>query len=470
MALRTVISKSNLNVGIVGAGLSGLCLAELLKVNGYDNVRVFDSDKHSKERDQGTSLDLSKETQEILKKTRVWEHYNDISRQGSNVFKCYDGRDLEKPLLVLTQPKFLEKIMPPEYETNREELRNCLIDKIGEENVQWDARINNIQILSNEKSIILDNQGNHYDVNGKLFKEETGEINEENGFDVVVDASGVRGALRKYIVNDNNDNNPASSPTEFDKEIYHQCIAYHGIINSPEESIPEAIRFFGEGSGLFILPPHVVCYQRFGSQAEDKRTSFYYFGMTKESQSLFINKKNYFTKDDPEFIKLNDETIEHIESTSSFDKKNFNIIKDSFSVCDSVLLRNIYHFPSHPNFRSDQPNSLYLIGDSLHALPPWSGAGGNLAIEDAGDVFDIIDDHVKKAKTRDDLYKSLKDSISSKMLKRSIPNSERTTRSTFFFKNPKNADKVDEYLKSVAENKFQYLIFKAISYITQKLY
>jgi 2-polyprenyl-6-methoxyphenol hydroxylase-like FAD-dependent oxidoreductase len=53
-------------------------------------------------------------------------------------------------------------------------------------------------------------------------------------------------------------------------------------------------------------------------------------------------------------------------------------------------IRPTFSFPTNPALIEDNRLPLIVIGDALHALPPWSGSSGNNALQDAADLSKVL--------------------------------------------------------------------------------
>merc|ERR1712232_198754 len=67
---------------------------------------------------------------------------------------------------------------------------------------------------------------------------------------------------------------------------------------------------------------------------------------------------------------------------------------------ESIALRPLLQHPHDVTFREDDL-PLILVGDSLHAMPPYSGSGGNFALEDAVELADYLKSHQNRVDTKE---------------------------------------------------------------------
>ena len=66
-------------------------------------------------------------SQKVLKKAGVFHKYNEFSREGSDFMRLYKPNK-DKPEFIITIPKFLQWFLPPTPESNRQQLREALIE------------------------------------------------------------------------------------------------------------------------------------------------------------------------------------------------------------------------------------------------------------------------------------------------------------------------------------------------------
>ena len=178
--------------------------------------------------------------------------------------------------------------------------------------------------------------------------------------------------------------------------------------------IQKLLKKLGEGSMLCFSNGIGFGLQRYGASEEDKRTSMYYMIPLEEisylSDKFNIQKKKIFHKDK--------ETIDNVKEWIKDELKIHNFSKDYFSAVDNInaiSIRPLMQHPQNPKFKDNYNLPLILIGDSLHAMPPYTGSGGNLALSDADELSDYI--------IKNNLSFSIKDlrNLEMNFLKRAIP-------------------------------------------------
>lgn len=95
--------------------------------------------------------------------------------------------------------------------------------------------------------------------------------------------------------------------------------------------------------------------------------------------------------------------------------EHYRAVVDEWS---TVSVLPLFQLPA-PTFL-DYALPMAVIGDALHALPPYTGQGGNLALEDAADAADVLVDIVVHSKSRPDAVSALR-SLEVKAAKRAAP-------------------------------------------------
>lgn len=230
----------------------------------------------------------------------------------------------------------------------------------------------------------------------------------------------------------------------------------HGFFDNPDESNPKLAKLLGEGTLTAVARDGTsLTLQRYGAQLSDKRTSFYYSTWADHPKNAIeqLNLsttppdflRSFFVENQEDIIKLQQWLLSHM-SLTQFDP----IYKDAVSHISKWVIRPLHHHPSIPQFYEDvlseeeepktekadtQPDHMYYknlplicIGDALHALPPYAGAGGNLAIEYAADLARYLNE----VKSVDQFHLYELRSVEQQLIKRSAVTSEETKRRKLF--------------------------------------
>jgi len=72
-----------------------------------------------------------------------------------------------------------------------------------------------------------------------------------------------------------------------------------------------------------------------------------------------------------------------------------------------IAVRPLFQFPVNPPLAQNNV-PLILVGDALHALPPYTGSGGNLALTDAGELATYLVSYAKGPANHKDLLTGLR--------------------------------------------------------------
>jgi len=355
------------HIAIVGAGISGMTLAAILGRSSL-GVEVTVYERDSPDRDQGTGFDISIAGQKVLKMAGVFDQYMNFSRSGSDLMRIYRN-DSIIPSFVLCMPRFLRWFFPPTPESNRQMLRETLIQASTDHNVHvhFNTKANSIKEVENGKVELI---GPEENVLGT--------------YDLVIDASGFSSPLRQYRITP-----PEGSSTW--EQSYTGISMIHGLVQDPEASCDKAlVDLMGQGTMLSFAPGGgTFCFQRYGAAEEDHRASVYYMVLSETIGGLaerFDLPKNTRFHTDPE-------VLDKIKTWMREDMTKSNWTKEYLSCIDSldqIALRPLFQHPPDPDFKKDSTLPLLLMGDALHVVPPYTGSGGNLALEDARDVANFF--------------------------------------------------------------------------------
>lgn len=355
-------------IAIVGAGVAGPTLAAQLLEHGQEgefSIDIFE--RGAADQDQGCGYDLNDNSREALKKAGVFDRYMEMTRPQSNFMNFYMIGATE-PMLSFTQPKLLHRIWGPKLETNRSKMRDILLESVRDKiSVHYNTLVMGIRKSGTDCAQLL---GEHEKVLGE--------------YELVVDASGMSSPLRKYRV----------AEDEEDKRAWYTGETWiHGVWLDPEESIASSlVDKMGQGTAtVHGRKGQFFTIQRYGAALEDRRASFYFriSGEGVREDPKFVSKQiglppvSKFFEDEASKARIN----EFIKS--EMDELWSEEYRDALDSLDKITVRPFFMHPANPNFIEDDL-PLICIGDALHALPPWTGMGGNLAMHDTLDLYALI--------------------------------------------------------------------------------
>jgi 2-polyprenyl-6-methoxyphenol hydroxylase-like FAD-dependent oxidoreductase len=267
--------------------------------------------------------------------------------------------------------------MDAKYETNRTLLREVFLHAVAQNtSIKFGCPVEGIKQQSGGKVELIGSGGETLGV-----------------YDLVVDTSGVGSPLRRYRVQESDEE---SSPEATDRR---QALAsaftgfsmIHGVIPDPESACDaEFVAKLGQGT-LSILGPRGMSFsvQRYGADPSDHRTSFYMFISCPDGPDELPNKLGLHGK--PSQWYEDAETLQLIRNfaRSAFGENLEPMYCSAIDAISKVAIRPILLHNRAPVFRDNQL-PLICIGDALHVVPPWTGKGGNLAMRDALSVAEFI--------------------------------------------------------------------------------
>ena len=266
---------------------------------------------------------------------------------------------------MLWQPKFLQHFLPDQPETNRQRLRDALLDVVA----------TNKRVTVKFETPVSGFDGSSLQVAGACTEQE---------YDLIIDASGGSSPLRRFRIDDS------------EKALYTGYTLLHGIVPSPEETGEEKIvKDLGQGSVITLgWRGKALGLQRFSESPNDPRTSFYYYTETPDPRLLL--KEIGLSADS---FQVSKEEIHKVIDWLKRDMSNmfppgYHRIVDTI---DTVWVRPLNQHPGDVVWREEAESiPIISLGDALHTLPPYSGAGGNLALRDAHELAIMLIDQGAK--------------------------------------------------------------------------
>ena len=316
-------------IAIIGAGISGLFIANLFKTNPEYQVTIYEKNS-SINSDEGYGIQLSANSIKLL------------NRIGFNTFENKDRFNPEKiDFYEIEKEKKICDLNISEFNYDdcqyttlkRSKLIEFLKDKLGNNKIQYDHNIKKIEKNNDQVSL--------------TFNEK-----EELICDHLIISDGVYSKCKSLISNDEI------------KPSYNNYIAIRGnILRNNLNNLNEKNISLFLGSNF-----HYVVYP-----VSNNNEPFNFIGILKYKLTANeVNNYSFFKEE--AFIQGIKQKLKNKISTTILD--NLNNIK-----CFPVFVSKSFFKPS---------NNIFLVGDAFFAFPPSFAQGASQSIEGALELFDSI--------------------------------------------------------------------------------
>jgi len=325
----------NKQIAIVGGGPAGLALAKLLQLKNI-NVKVYERDANRDVRVQGATLDLHEGSGlEALKRAGLLDEFYKHHRPAASKMRLVDGA----MNIVFDDHDFAAVTAETRPEIDRAPLRDILLNSLGPDTVVW-----NRHFVSMEK----EENGWHL-----FFKDGS-----DAYADLVIAADGANSSVRPYLSDI--------------KPIYSGITLIEGNIYNAEKHTPN----------LFALA-------KGGKVMAFDQEQFIGYGTKGDGSIMFV--ANFKTQEAwlaESGVDFNNKAV-----VLEWFKKEFTNWSDKwyeFFVNDAVYFvpRPQYYFPFDQSWETD--DSLTMIGDAAHRMPPYAGEGANVAMQDAFELAERL--------------------------------------------------------------------------------
>ncbi|SMP21509.1 FAD-dependent oxidoreductase [Chryseobacterium profundimaris] len=329
----------NKSVAIIGGGPGGLTLARLLQMKGVQ-VKVYERDFDKNARVQGSLLDMHQNSGlAAIRAAGLLEAFKENFMIGADKTQIMDEQAKvwfsdhdSKP-----DEEFGEEYFRPEID--RGTLRKILLNSLNENTVVW-----NSHFLSMEK----ENKG--WILNFK---------NKPSVYaDIVIGCDGANSKIRPYI-------------TEI-KPFYTGIVMLEGNIPDADMNAPEINKILKGGKIM-----------AFGNQKnlliglKGKGAIGFYASFKADEKWNATNGLNY--SDKAEIIQWYKKTYPEWS----------NIWLELFESAEVPFIpRPVYCMPFDQCWKSS--DSVTIIGDAAHVMPPFAGEGANMAMKDALDLSECL--------------------------------------------------------------------------------
>lgn len=340
------MNKESNEITIIGGGIGGLTLARILYVKGIP-AKVYESDVSPNARTQGGQLDIHDYNGQIaLKEAKLWDEFTSIIHEGADAVRFLDTDGN----ILLDLPSDESNVRP---EVLRGDLRKILINSLPSDMIIWDKKVRNVQEIADGK----------YQVD---FQDNTSIVS-----NILVGADGAWSKVRKVLT----DVKPEYAGTTFlDAYLYNV-----------DEKYPETAKIIGSGS-CFALSPN----KGMTAHREPNDTIHTY---------IQLNCAEEWIKN----IDFSDKQASIDTISSQFEgwaPELLSLIVDSET---QIVPRMIYALPD--KHRWTPKSGITLIGDAAHLMAP-SGEGANLAMIDAYDLANAIENNYNNIDTAIEEYEN----------------------------------------------------------------
>ena len=316
-------------IAIIGAGISGLFLANLFKKNSNYEVAIYEKN-NSIELDEGYGIQLSTNSIKLLNEIG-FDTFNQNERFNPEKIDFYEIKN-EKKICNLNISKFNSEKC--KYTTiRRSKLIGFLKDKLEENIIKYNHSITKIESDNNKISLTFN-------------------TSESVNFDRLIISDGVFSKGKSLISNNK------ISPS------YNNSIAIRGNISR------ESLGNLNEKNISLFLGAnfHYVLYPL----SEDK-DYFNFIGVLEHK--LTVNEyDNYELFNEEPFIQIIKDKLQNKVSAKILD--NLNKIK-----CFPIFVSKDLFKPR---------NNIFLVGDAFFAFPPSFAQGASQSIEGASELFNNI--------------------------------------------------------------------------------
>lgn len=322
----------NKKIAIVGGGMAGLTLARLLQMQNAD-VKVYERDFNRDVRVQGSTLDLHEGTGlEALKRAGLLDEFYRHHRPEASKLVLVD-RFLN---IKFNEHNFAKITAETRPEIDRAPLRDILLNSLQPDTVVWDSNF-----------VSMKREGNGWFLH---FKNGTSAY-----ADLVVAADGANSKIRPYISGI--------------KPIYSGITLIQGDIYNVEKS---ASKLFSFGKGMAFDDEKMLGY---GTKGDGSVMFVACFKCPEnwlaESSIDFNNKEEVFTWFKKEF------------ATWSYEWHELFTNGDVH-----FTPRPQYYFPFDQTWETQE--TLTMIGDAAHRMPPFAGEGANVAMQDSFELAEVL--------------------------------------------------------------------------------
>ncbi|SEN91005.1 2-polyprenyl-6-methoxyphenol hydroxylase [bacterium A37T11] len=327
----------NKKVAIVGGGMAGLTLAHLLQLKNAA-VTVYERDRSRHVRDQGSTLDLHESTGlEAMKRAGLLDEFYKYHRPEASKLRLIDRSfnirfsDFETDFAKITA-----ETRP---EIDRGPLRSILLDSLQPNTVVWGSQFSSMQKVGNGWLLHFKNGTSAY-------------------ADLVVAADGANSRIRPYLSNI--------------QPVYSGITLIQMDVDDWQNNTPSLFAVTKGGKVMGFDNEQML---GFGTRADGSMMAI----------ACFKTPENWLEESDIDFNDRAQVFAWFKNEFSGWSKEWHEVFTNDGT---TFIPRPQYYFPFNQHWETNE--TLTMIGDAAHRMPPFAGEGANVAMQDSFELAEVL--------------------------------------------------------------------------------